>query len=132
MDNGDTAGQSVEQVECLKGIEPFPGLAQQEPTQQFTFDIVRHQKGERFAAENDFFLRVVLDQDRTMAKFVQFLGVEVDRTIARVSQREEKLRRPFYPGCNLANLIDLSFPPCTQERQHLVFPGQDATRIEAK
>ena len=100
--------------------------------QQFTFDILGDENRDRQALDCGVFLRAVLNNDRTIAQLVQFLGVKLYGLVARIALRKKQFGRALDASRQLANEEDFPFPASTQLRDHLILARENAAGFEVE
>ena len=117
-------------MNCLKRGQAFAGLTGEEVAEKLPFYELRDQGGNRYAAQANGFLRVVLDDDRACAQFVQFGSVILGCFVALVAMREKKFDSPFYAGGTLAYEVDFAFPAGAERTYNRVLPRQNAAGLQ--
>ena len=120
VDAADARGQRIEQVQRLERAEAPARLPVEELAEQLAFDVFGHQEGDGAAAEGDGLLGLILDDDRTGAQLVEFLGVPDQHAVVGIALGEEKLGGALDAGGALANLVDFAFPAAAQAGDDLV------------
>ena len=112
-----------------KALSRLPGSLARK---QFTLDEFGDQRRDRLAVVDDGFLRVVLDDDGAVAKFVQLLCVTFGGAIPQIALRKEQLHGPFDLRGQFAHQIDLAFPAGAENADHLILARKHPTGLQVE